>query len=136
MQLSPKLSLAVTGVFVLMLFSGVAWSSTQKTSHFIIPASLTLQHIVVGPTNTYAGSMTIPMPCDLLVGGFTTDEETPTHVVLNLKHVSGSSGCTTPTSTRTFSASFAAPDQKLPPVLDAVTVDGKNVPFTLIEAQH
>lgn len=107
-------------------------SASQAPSTLVtIDLPLILHHRAQGATHTYTGSVWLPNACDALSDGLSAQGVRPSHITIHLSI----DGMTCPSATKTqadFSVSFAGADTKAP-IIDAVTFNGMEIPYTLVE---
>jgi hypothetical protein len=108
--------------------------ATQGLSNPVtIDLPLVLHSKVQGHAYTYSGSLWLPNTCDALSNGTSVQGMNPSHITIKLAVESAQ--C--PTSEKTsadFSVSFMSGSAKAP-VIDAVTFNGMEIPYTLAEAK-
>ena len=98
-----------------------------------IDLPLVLHAKVQGHTYTYSGSLWLPNTCDTLSNGTSVQGMNPSHITIKLEV--DSAACAAPEKTSAdFSVSFTSASAKAP-VIDAVTFNGMEIPYTLAEAK-
>ncbi len=98
-----------------------------------IDLPLVLHSKLQGHKYTYSGSLWLPNTCDALSNGTSVQGTNPSHITIKLAVESAQ--C--PTSQKTsadFAVSFTSTSEKAP-IVDAVTFNGIEIPYTLAEAK-
>ena len=105
--------------------------SATFTPSVTIDLPLALHHKVEGKTHTYRGSVWVPSVCDSLASGILARDMNPSHITIEVSI--NRTECATAEKTQTdFSVSFSGTGTESP-VIDAVTFNEMEVPFTVTD---
>lgn len=108
-------------------------ASQTKPRPVAIDLPLALHSAVKGKSYSYSGAISVPSPCDSVSSGISLQGANPSHVTINLSVTSEQ--CPVSTTTRAeFSVSLTSTSAKAP-IVDAVTFDGMEIPYTLSDAK-
>lgn len=106
-------------------------SASSTPSLIAIDLPLMVHHVKKDASHTYSGSVWLPNACDALSSGMSTQGVNPSHLTIQLS--ADVTACPANTKTETdFSVSFSDSGTKAP-VIDAVTFNGLQIPYTLVE---
>ncbi|MBY0473022.1 hypothetical protein K2Q00_01915 [Patescibacteria group bacterium] len=122
------LAILVLGAWGLLTLQTKQQAPTTVT----IDLPLILHHSVRDGVHSYSGTISLPNACNTLSNGISTKGVDPSHLTIQLSE--GSVPCPSAVKTAVeFLVSFT--DGRTAPVVDAVTFNGMEVPFTLTENQ-
>jgi hypothetical protein len=113
--------------------SAMPEATNDLSNPVTIDLPLVVHSKVQGHTYTYGGNLWLPNTCDVLSNGMSVQGMDPSHITIKLSVESAQ--C--PTSEKTsadFSVSFTSTSGKAP-IVDAVTFNGMEIPYTLAEAK-
>ena len=126
---------------VLIVLAGVVYYFSVRNNNAVIvpveeaytpPEKLTVTEVVAGAGHTYSGSFDIPS-CNTLASGITSTGGTPINLTLVLRVITTDPSCTdTSLIEQPFILSFT-PAAAVTVRLASVTLNGKEIPFTLTE---
>lgn len=130
---------AILIILLLAILTVGAWQfsllciqdSAPASASVAIDLPLTIHHSATDGTHTYNGSIQLPNSCNELSSGMLTQGLNPPHIIIQLS--SNTVACSDATKIETeFALSYTGGDAKKP-LLDAVTFNGLEIPYTLVE---
>jgi hypothetical protein len=135
-------------VLIVLIAAGVVYYEHNKKTaqnqrippqdtHYTAPAALSVRHTVVAGAETYSGTFPI-RPCNTFSSGHKTAGSEPAHVQLNFTVLDGDGTCQASRAAedtqQPYSLSFSTTaKQTKPSVLDSVILNGKAIPYTVVE---
>lgn len=131
-----KTVILVVALLALLVFG--AWqlsmlrTKQQASALVAVDLPIILHHVVQGGVHSYSGAVSLPNACDTLSNGISTQGVNPSHITIHLSQ--GSVPCSTATKTQAgFMVSFSGAGEA--PIVDAVILNGMEIPYTLVEAR-
>ncbi|OGC88500.1 hypothetical protein A2419_02035 [Candidatus Adlerbacteria bacterium RIFOXYC1_FULL_48_26] len=129
-----KAALLIVALLAVLVFGAWSLSTLQPTQQASVAVAidlpLILRHSVKDGVHSYSGSISLPNACNTLSNGVATRGAGPSHLTVQLsqENVPCQTAVKTPAD---FLVSFT--DGGEAPIVDAVTFNGMEIPFTIKE---
>lgn len=126
------LTVALLAVLILGAWGLFMLNTKQQASAaIVIDLPLILHRAEKDGAHSYSGSIFLPSACDTLSNGISTQGVNPAHITIRLS--ADRVACKTAAKTESeFLVSLTNSDE-MPPIVDAVTFNGLEIPYTLVE---